>query len=889
MNLIAFWKKTARAELLWVAVLIIFIAIVYGPPLIQGKSLSLASQIGCVDLAFRDDIRAQLKPPGDWSIFLLHLPNEQIVSHLVKHFELPLWNPYQGCGVSLIGNIVARPFALLSWLAPMCDEPIYSCRLVLQIFLSSLAIGLVASRLRWTSFTKLWLALAWASAPIHLYQYELSSSSWFYPIALFFLVLAFTSSSLTHLYLAAAGLVFIVLSAHPETSFFSIGVGAFIAFAIVISETKQSTYRHLLLRLLLLAILTFALSSFVLIPFAEWLKHCFLYKAEKPTEWTFSGLSLLLSFFGPVNGSLTLNLGPFGLFLCALGMYFSTTTKARSCLITLVLSALVVFICRPGIFQNFLSTGILAWPYPVYALPLVYITGLLICGRGFHLLTTQKLLLKEKISALLICASGTFGALLSSNFYSSPKGTFQPFDLQSSVWQATLLFVFATILLIVAFVRTSRLSTKLQLYIFTGIICCATVGSNMLISGWRLDSYERLNLQCPSLIQSLVGKQDRLLVLGRYYLGPNLPSMFQIRDMRLFDATLPQRLVTFKKLCKANSEGTFNRIFNLVVGWQINMASVNLVATEEPVFDADYSGCSFDRSFNKEFKVAGRGLRIKLNNLYLNSDDNALLADLKVLVYKTAQYRYKAKLVSISHDCSTGQSAIVNFDKTGDVQLVWHSPTKVENPIHLAIEIDDTYKPDQKKFLLQLPEIRKVEQNHHRFKLLKIDREGHRLYRNSEAYPYVYFPDMVKQVGSEEEAYKTLLDWNRSTSKLAVVEDLLASHKQTAELEVTPEPLVISQKPNRVLIQYQSPVDRWLVWTNSYYPGWVARVDGLEKQLSAANINFTAVYVPAGNHRIEFSYEPKAFWYCLWFAIFAHTLVVSILVIRCFFHRSQKK
>ncbi len=874
-------KRFVKAEFAWITVLLVFLAVTYLPSLTQGKSLSLASQVGCADLAFRDEIRSHIKADCDWSIFLLHMPAEQIVSQMVRKFDLPLWSPNQGCGVSLIGNIVARPFALFSWLAPMCDEPIYSLRLLLQIFVSSLAMGLVGTILKWNSFSKIWLSLTWATAPIHLYQYELSSSSWFYPLAILFITLTLATSSLLSLYIAATGLAFILLSAHPETSFFSIGLGTLVAFSIKASDARETDYWQCLRRILTLATVTFIFSSFVLLPFAEWMHASFLYKTESATPWTFNALWLILSFFSPICGSLSVFFGPFGLFLFISEIVIAKTRNTHSALITLIFSGLVLFISRPGFFYSILSNGAWAWFYPVYSIPVLFITGLLIGGRGLQALNHDQSSTRKRLICLLACAVITVVAILISNVCASPTGKFQAFEPNAVVWKVMLCSVLATTLLAVATCYSSKLDKKLQNSIFASIICISTVGANMLTPDWKLTSYERVDLHCPSIIQSLVKTEDRLLVLGRYYLAANLPSMFQIQDMRFFDATLPQRLNSFQKLCRAKTEETFWRVYSPLVDWRVNLASVNRIVADGPIFDASSPDCTFDSSAIEESKVAGRGLRIKLQNLYVDSESSAVLAELSVVMHKTAQHRYKIRLVSASSDSKNSRPTMATtIEKSGAVQLVWQSSGKLSKVTKLAIQVEDTYKPHEKMYLILLPEMTKLPNNRQRFDLLKIDEHGYRLYCNNQAYPNVFFPNEIKQVSSESEAYQTLASSKNKSSKLAIIESKLAYSQQPENSKLEPNASVILRKSNSVVIQYYSPTDRWLTYTNSFYPGWVARIDGMEKPIEAANVNFMAVYVPAGNHRIEFSYEPKTFWVCFLLAVFTHLVIIGIVLYR---------
>jgi hypothetical protein len=53
----------------------------------------------------------------------------------------------------------------------------------------------------------------------------------------------------------------------------------------------------------------------------------------------------------------------------------------------------------------------------------------------------------------------------------------------------------------------------------------------------------------------------------------------------------------------------------------------------------------------------------------------------------------------------------------------------------------------------------------------------------------------------------------------------------------------------------------WLLLTDTFYPGWVARVDGAEVPIQRANIYFRAVPLEAGSHQVELTYQPLLFWW----------------------------
>jgi hypothetical protein len=78
-----------------------------------------------------------------------------------------------------------------------------------------------------------------------------------------------------------------------------------------------------------------------------------------------------------------------------------------------------------------------------------------------------------------------------------------------------------------------------------------------------------------------------------------------------------------------------------------------------------------------------------------------------------------------------------------------------------------------------------------------------------------------------------------------------------------------------------------LVLADSYYPGWKAYVNGKEEIIRRANLFFRAVPLPAGNHTVEFRYEPMSFKVGL--TVSSATIVVLSLVSIVFALRQRKR
>ncbi len=64
---------------------------------------------------------------------------------------------------------------------------------------------------------------------------------------------------------------------------------------------------------------------------------------------------------------------------------------------------------------------------------------------------------------------------------------------------------------------------------------------------------------------------------------------------------------------------------------------------------------------------------------------------------------------------------------------------------------------------------------------------------------------------------------------------------------------------SEVILQTNVAQSAYLVLADTYFPGWIAQIDGQDTPIYRADGNFRAVVVPAGEHTVRFKYSPISF------------------------------
>ena len=147
-----------------------------------------------------------------------------------------------------------------------------------------------------------------------------------------------------------------------------------------------------------------------------------------------------------------------------------------------------------------------------------------------------------------------------------------------------------------------------------------------------------------------------------------------------------------------------------------------------------------------------------------------------------------------------------------------------------------------------------------RYFIFPIDQQGHTApIENPYAFGNAWFVDKVNLVNNANEEIDAIAHTPLRTT--AVVDKRFAdvvghltytSHDADAYIRIE------SYEPNHLVYTSSSACDKAAVFSEIYYPGWKASIDGKPVEVGRANYILRTLAVPAGQHTIEMRFDPTS-------------------------------
>ena len=137
------------------------------------------------------------------------------------------------------------------------------------------------------------------------------------------------------------------------------------------------------------------------------------------------------------------------------------------------------------------------------------------------------------------------------------------------------------------------------------------------------------------------------------------------------------------------------------------------------------------------------------------------------------------------------------------------------------------------------------------------------IHENYDVYPRVFLVNNFKTVEKDTAQEYLLKNPDFNLRQNVILEEKLSNElinklKLSKDNEIN-NANIISYEANNVLIETSNFDASILILTDVYYPGWKAFIDGTETKIYRADGLVKAIFVPEGEHTIEFVYLPESY------------------------------
>jgi hypothetical protein len=92
------------------------------------------------------------------------------------------------------------------------------------------------------------------------------------------------------------------------------------------------------------------------------------------------------------------------------------------------------------------------------------------------------------------------------------------------------------------------------------------------------------------------------------------------------------------------------------------------------------------------------------------------------------------------------------------------------------------------------------------------------------------------------------------------------------------EATIVRDEPERVEVAVELAAPGFLVLGDTWYPGWIAEVDGVTEPILRADYGFRAVSLAPGKHLVTFRYAPASLQHGLWITLVAVLVTGALLL-----------
>ncbi len=157
------------------------------------------------------------------------------------------------------------------------------------------------------------------------------------------------------------------------------------------------------------------------------------------------------------------------------------------------------------------------------------------------------------------------------------------------------------------------------------------------------------------------------------------------------------------------------------------------------------------------------------------------------------------------------------------------------------------------------------------------------IYENENVLPRAFLVGKVVVIKDKGEVLKRLKSRDFNPAKEVILEqDLSFTNGERRTTNGRETVNILKYSPGEVVIRANISAPRFLILSDSYYPGWKAYVDGSRTKIYRADYILRAVHLKPGRHIIKFTYDPFSF------KMGAIITLLTAVIIAIFFKRRRR-
>jgi hypothetical protein len=909
------WSETLRLQNRWLGlvyreffvvalVLGVLLLVFFEKPIFHNKVLA-STDILLLFMPFNEE------RPDDFQVYNA-ISSDTVVQMLpwlnfqrdeLRQGRVPLWNPYAFAGVPHLANGQSAVFFPLNWLYYVFDLPF---GLLIGAFLKLYMAGLLTyyylREIRLEPLAALFGAVAFMFCGYHILWlgWPHTNVSIFLP-GLFLLIEKATEQKQSALSYALLAVVLALqfLGGHPETSLFIITASSFyFLFKLGLNQLTLQHFRGAMkhsLAFMSAGIVGFLMAALQLFPFVEyllqsavWLERNYVAANPHYLPWAYLVLLVTPNIYGnPVDGWAIVNynesvMGYVGLFTVVMAVtamlywrdhlgksyHFFFLGLAAMC-IAIIYNVWPVFdlVTKLPLFKasaNHRFSVILAFALAV--LGALGLNRLVVAGRA-HVVR----LLVGLMSVGLVMA------LVDVRLFQGHQDY-----VETYLWQATL-FVGGGVAVIG--LRSWRL---LPFSLAAFLLLLLLLADVVFMFGRRYESATDPAFFYPanSILEFIDNETtwERSLFpdapFGSPNFPPNLETYYDISSLRGYDAMKLARYAEFQ-----TASGNFVGNWQGITRWNdrlLDLLNVKYLVTRVPPSfeyrvaqnkkNTPVGEITRDYTVGQVFKAQSNNLAGIVLDMGTLERQNTEDITLRLKTVPAADEILRSVTVNAS-SIFDNESLLFSFEPVADsldqsYYFYLESPASKHGNAVSFWGMDKDVYPHGNAFIngqefqgdvrFAIAYAKLGPQNYEQvYQTSKLQ-----IFKNTDVLPRSFIVTQADVPKNDEEILATLSDPLFDFRSRVLLEDdtalwPISSRRTAREKPGTAE--IESYLPSAIRIRTDSQSDGYLVLTDNYYPGWKALVDGQPQSIYRANYTFRAIPISAGQHQVQFLYDPLSF------------------------------